>query len=58
MEFVFDNTRKRGLNLYYGTRLKVFAEYFKQLNLKETDITIHTSGFKAFANFLGTIVVM
>lgn len=40
MEFVFDNTRKRGLNLYYGTRLKFFAEYFKQINKKETDIYI------------------
>ncbi|MBI4929160.1 MAG: PD40 domain-containing protein [Bacteroidetes bacterium] len=40
LEFVFDNTRKRGLNLYYGTRLKVFGEYFKQLNKNETDITI------------------
>lgn len=40
LEYVFDNTRKRGLNLYYGTRLKVFAEYFKQVNKKETDITI------------------
>ncbi len=39
-EFVFDNTRTRGLNLYYGTRLKVFAEYIKQLNKTETDITI------------------
>lgn len=40
VEFIFDNTRKRGLNLYYGTRMKFFAEYFKQLNKKETDITI------------------
>lgn len=39
-EFVFDNTRKRGLNLYYGTRLKVFAEYLRQLNKTETGITI------------------
>ena len=40
LEFVFDNTRKRGINLFYGARLKVFAEYIKQLNKKETDITI------------------
>jgi hypothetical protein len=40
LEFVLDNTRKRGINLYYGTRMKIFAEYFKQLNKKETDITI------------------
>ena len=39
-EYVFDNTRKRGLNLYYGTRLKLFAEYFKQLNQKETNMGV------------------
>jgi len=40
VEFIFDNTRKRGLNLYYGTRLKLFAEYFRQLNKNETDVSI------------------
>ena len=40
LEFVFDNTRKRGINLYYGTRMKLFAEYFKQVNEKETDMTV------------------
>ncbi len=40
LEFVFDNTRKRGLNLYHGTRLKVFSEYIRQLNKKETDIVV------------------
>ncbi len=32
VEFVYDNTIKKGLNLYNGTRLKVFGEYYKQLN--------------------------
>lgn len=40
LEYVFDNTRKRGLNLYYGTRLKLFAEYFNQLNQKETHMEV------------------
>lgn len=40
LEYVFDNTRKRGLNLYYGTRLKVFAEYFNQVNKKETYMNV------------------
>ena len=29
MEYVFDNTLNTGLNLYNGTRLKVFGEYYK-----------------------------
>ncbi len=35
-EFIFDNTIKRGLNLYTGTRLKVFAEGFRQVDRSKT----------------------
>jgi hypothetical protein len=31
MEYVFDNTRPRGLNLYNGWRLKLFGEYYRAL---------------------------
>ncbi len=31
-ELTYDNTRNVGLNLYYGTRYKVFGEYYQQLN--------------------------
>ena len=36
-EFIFDNTRDLGLNLYEGTRMKFFGEYYNQIstNLKE-----------------------
>jgi len=30
-EYIFDNTIDRGLNLYNGVRLKVFTEYFQNL---------------------------
>jgi WD40 repeat protein len=33
MEYVFDNTRPKGLNLYNGWRLKVFAEYYEGINI-------------------------
>lgn len=29
LEYVFDNTRPRGLNLYNGWRLKLFGEYYR-----------------------------
>lgn len=32
LEYVFDNTLPMGLNLYRGTRLKVFGEYFQELD--------------------------
>lgn len=35
VEYVFDNARNRGLNLYHGTRLKLFGEMFYKLEEKE-----------------------
>lgn len=32
-EFVFDNTRPRGLNLFNGWRMKFFGEYYRQINI-------------------------
>jgi len=32
LEYVFDNTLPMGLNLYRGTRLKIFAEYFQEVD--------------------------
>jgi Tol biopolymer transport system component len=29
-ELIFDNTRKRMINIYYGTRFKVFGEYYHE----------------------------
>lgn len=43
--FVFDNTRKIGLNLYAGLRYKVFAEYYRNLNLSPTGL--YTAGIDA-----------
>ena len=40
LEYVYDNTRKRGINLYYGTRLKFFAEYYRQVNKSATDLEV------------------
>ncbi len=39
-EYVFDNTINRGLNLMYGTRLKVFAEYLRQVKLERKDLIV------------------
>ena len=33
MEYVFDNTRPKGLNLYNGWRLKLFGEYYRGINI-------------------------
>ncbi len=39
-ELIFDNTRNKGLNLYYGTRYKIFAQYLKQINGVKTDLYV------------------
>ena len=32
LEYVFDNTISKGLNLYNGTRLKLFGEYYRRID--------------------------
>lgn len=40
LEYIFDNTFNKGLNLYNGTRLKVFAEYMQQVDAKKSDFFV------------------
>lgn len=40
VEFVYDNSFELGLNLYEGTRAKVFGEYFQQVNGSYADVFI------------------
>ena len=39
-ELTFDNTRNKGLNLYYGTRWKLFAEAYRQINQKNKQLNV------------------
>lgn len=43
LEFIFDNTRRRGLNLYNGVRAKVWGEYWRLI--KNTRHDLITFGF-------------
>jgi Tol biopolymer transport system component len=38
LEFIFDNTRKRGLNLYNGIRFKVWGEYWRLIKNTRHDM--------------------
>lgn len=40
LEYVFDNTIKRGLNLYNGLRGKFFGEYYRQIDKNNTDFFV------------------
>lgn len=45
LELIFDNTIKKGLNLYNGTRAKLFGEYYRQIDKVNTDF--YVVGFDA-----------
>lgn len=42
-EYIFDNTRKRGLNLFNGTRFKLWTEYWRLIHKEQHDL--FTFGF-------------
>ncbi len=48
VEYIFDNTRKRGLNLYNGTRFKLWGEYWRKIKEERHDLI--TAGFD-FRNY-------
>ncbi len=39
-ELTYDNTRNIGLNLYYGTRYKVFGEYYQLLSANKNNMVV------------------
>lgn len=47
-EVIYDNTRKRNINIYYGTRFKIFGEYFKELNQKKSDMVVLGIDFRHY----------
>jgi Tol biopolymer transport system component len=38
-EIIYDNTRKKCINIYYGTRFKIFGEYYNQIQ-KQSDMIV------------------
>jgi hypothetical protein len=39
-ELIYDNTRKRTINIYNGTRFKFFGEYYRELAEKKSDMFV------------------
>ncbi len=40
-DYVYDNTRIRGINIYNGIRLKVFAEYLRKVDKQRHDLIVY-----------------
>jgi hypothetical protein len=47
-EVIFDNTRKRTINIYFGTRFKIFGEYYKELTQKKSDMIVLGIDFRKY----------
>lgn len=47
-ELIYDNTRKRTINIYYGTRYKLFAEYYRDLSQAHSDMVVFGADFRHY----------
>ncbi|MCX6261450.1 MAG: hypothetical protein NTY95_11590, partial [Bacteroidia bacterium] len=47
-EVIFDNTRKRSVNIYFGTRFKVFGEYYRQITTNKSDMFVIGGDFRHY----------
>ncbi len=47
-EIIFDNTRMPLVNIYFGTRFKIFGEYYKELTLKKSDMIVLGIDFRKY----------
>jgi len=55
-ELVFDNTRDKGLNIYYGTRYKLFAEIYRQLDAKNKQLNVIGFDFRNYKKISRTFI--
>ncbi|HEX2969618.1 MAG TPA: hypothetical protein VHO46_11010 [Bacteroidales bacterium] len=39
-EVIYDNTRKRAVNIYFGTRFKIFGEYYREIVKNRSDMFV------------------
>jgi len=47
-ELIYDNTRSLGLNLYEGTRYKIFAEYYQQIEQGNQNLVVLGVDFRHY----------
>lgn len=48
LEYIYDNTRYRGVNLYNGTRFKIFGEIYRQFERTGSDVFIVGGDFRHY----------
>jgi Tol biopolymer transport system component len=55
-ELTFDNTITKGLNLYYGTRWKMFAETYRQINNQDKQIYVLGFDYRHYQKISRTFI--
>ena len=56
-ELTYDNTRNFGLNLYYGTRYKIFGEYYQQLNASGNNMIVLGADFRHYQKIHRSLIL-
>ena len=47
-EVIYDNTRKRSVNIYFGTRFKIFGEYYREIKESRSDMVVLGIDFRKY----------
>ncbi len=55
-EYIFDNTRNVGLNLYYGTRYKFFGEYYQLIDRTYTNLIVLGFDYRRYTKIHRTLI--
>ncbi|MFC2121299.1 hypothetical protein ACFLTI_06875 [Bacteroidota bacterium] len=55
-EYIFDNTRNLGINLYQGSRFKVFGEWYKSVNRQNTNVFVLGADFRHYIKIHRTLI--
>ncbi|MBN2481837.1 MAG: PD40 domain-containing protein [Bacteroidales bacterium] len=56
LEYIFDNTRSLGLNLYSGTRYKIFAEFQEQLHKDLYELVVFGADFRHYTRIHRSLI--
>jgi len=56
LAYIFDNTRHLGINLYNGTRFKIFTEAYQQLNDEKYDLYTAGGDFRHYLKIHRTLI--
>jgi hypothetical protein len=57
LEYIFDNTRSLGMNLYTGTRYKIFAEFQEQLYKNLDELVVFGADIRHYTRIHRTLIL-